>query len=64
MGETYASKAGVRVLCTVANGSCSNLRSAVVSPVVTVAFVNRLVLNVIATVAIRLLSYYELLNFL
>ncbi len=28
-----ASKAGIRVLCMVANGSCSNLQSAVVSPV-------------------------------
>ena len=57
-----ASNTGVRVLCTVVNGSCSKLRSADVSPVVTVAFVNRLILNVITTVAIRLLSYYELPN--
>jgi len=32
-----ASNTGVRVLCTVVNGSCSKLRSADVSPVVTVA---------------------------
>ena len=32
-----ASKAGIRVLCMVANGSCCNLRSADVSRVVTVA---------------------------
>jgi len=57
-----ASKAGIRVLCMVANGSCSKLRSAVVSPVVTVAFVNRLILNFITTLAIELFSYYELPN--
>ena len=62
VGETYASNTGVFVLHTVVDGSCSKLRSADVSRVVTVAFVNRLVLNVIATVAIRLLSYYELPN--
>ena len=35
-----ASNTGVRVLCTVVNGSCSNLQSAVVSPVVGCGSIN------------------------
>ena len=57
-----ASNTGVRVLCTVVNGSCSKLRSAVVSPVVTVAFVNRLIQPIGAILAIGSGCYYELLT--
>ena len=62
VGETYASPLPLAFLRYSYGGCCSNLRSADVSRVDTVAFVNRLILNVITTLAIELSSYYELLD--
>ena len=59
VGETYASPLPLAFLRYSYGGCCSNLRSADVSRVDTVAFVNRLILNVITTLAIELSSYYE-----
>ena len=56
MGDTYASNQSGPEMVAVA---ICNLR---LYPRLAVAFVNRLILNVITTVAIRLLSYYELPN--